>query len=76
MICVGVHITRINGVKANITRLGSVSINCIRIDEVKLNVSIICQTKKYIIVTPKVLWVSPQDIKELLIKSNTDWNIT
>lgn len=40
-------------------------------------ISLICRisTDKYLSVEPDVVWVSPELIKELLIKSNVDWII-
>lgn len=47
-------------------------------DALALNISLVCTVGKdaYLKVEPKVMWVTPDMIKELLIKSNVQWTIT
>lgn len=66
------HIESVTGSLISAERIASA---IQRIHKISAILSKICDTGLYLDVSPKVLWVSEEEIKELIIRSNVNWNI-
>lgn len=56
---------------------GGLQVKAIRMgDGLKITVGLVCSIgNPYLEVTPDTVWVSPEIIREILVKSNTGWII-
>lgn len=74
--CVRVKITRPCGATVSTSRIGEgVELKTTRIGDVSVTASLVCTITSpyYLEVEPKTIWVSPDYIRELLVKCDTDW---
>lgn len=67
-----------NGLDATITKdVESLNVYVNAVNRLVVNLAMVCTVGKdnYVRVDKEVLWVTPEMIQELLIKSNTSWEI-
>lgn len=57
--------------------MSCVSIKAERLDGIRISVSLVCDTRlrKYLRVTPGLVWVTPEEITPVGVLSNTSWEV-
>lgn len=75
MNCVSVNIRRIDRVTTSVKREGSISSQVSRVEKMEVAVFMVCDTGRYMIVTPSYVWLTDWDNELVDVKSNTNWNI-
>lgn len=75
---VGINVGRLDHVGVSAGRVGRVAVTAGRVGRVGVGVgvSMVCDTGKYMVVTPSFLWVTTEWLDEdIEVKSNTDWTV-